>query len=145
MTDAISKVALLEEWFQRVWVEADLDSIEEFFSEDATANGLLPEMRLGPQDYRDFVPLVLALVEDLQVELVNNTENEEWLQSLYKVTARSTANSAPVVVLGQLSVRVKDGKFVEAYNCFDFMGLFEQLGQLPEQSLAICLTGGTLQ
>lgn len=138
------KVELLEQWFQRVWIEADLGAIEAFFSEDAEANGLLPEMRLGPQDYRDFVPLVLALVEDLKVELVNNTENDEWLQSLYKVTARSTASSAPVVVLGQLTVRVIDGKFTEAYNCFDFMGLFEQLGQLPEQSLAICLTGGTL-
>lgn len=141
MTD---KVELLESWFQRVWIDADLDAIDEFFSDDAEAKGLLPEMRLGPQDYRDFVPLVLALVEDLNVELVNSTENDEWIQSLYKVTARSTVSSAPIVVLGQVSVRVKDGKFTEAYNCFDFMGMFEQLGQLPEQSLAICLTGGTL-
>ena len=139
-----NKVELLESWFQRVWIDADLEAIDEFFSDDAEAKGLLPEMRLGPQDYRDFVPLVLALVEDLNVELVNNTESDEWIQSLYKVTARSTASSAPIVVLGQVSVRVKDGKFTEAYNCFDFMGLFEQLGQLPEQSLAICLTGGTL-
>lgn len=138
------KVALLEQWFQRVWVEADLDAIEEFFSEDAEAKGLLPEMRIGPQDYRDFVPLILALVEDLKIELVNNTEDEDWLQSLYKVTARSTVSSAPIVVLGQLSVKVSGGRFTEAYNCFDFMGFFEQLGQLPEQSLAICLTGGTL-
>lgn len=138
------KVALLEQWFQRVWVEADLDAIETFFSMDAKAKGLLPEMRLGPQDYRDFVPLILALVEDVQIELVNNTESDEWIQSLYKVTGLSVANSAPVVVLGQVSVKVENGKFTEAYNCFDFMGFFEQLGQLPEQSLAICLTGGTL-
>jgi hypothetical protein len=138
------KVKLLENWFQRVWVDADLDAIDDFFAEDAQAKGLLPEMRLGPQDYRDFVPLILALVEDVQIELVNNTENDEWIQSIYKVSALSVANSAPIVVLGQVSVRVKDGRFVEAYNCFDFMGFFEQLDQLPEQSLAICLTGGTL-
>lgn len=138
------KVALLEEWFQRVWVDADLDAIGDFFSGEAEAKGLLPEMRIGPDDYRDFVPLVLALVEDIRIDLVNNTENDDWLQSLYKVTARSTSSSAPVVVLGQLSVKIADGKFIEAYNCFDFMGLFEQLGQLPEQSLAICLTGGRL-
>jgi len=138
------KVELLEEWFQRVWNEADLDAIDEIFSEDAKAKGLMPEMRLGPKDFREFVPLVLALIEDVKIELVNSTENDEWIQSLYKVTARSIANSAPVLVLGQVSVRVIDGKFTEAYNCFDFMGLFEQIGQLPEQSLGICLTGGTL-
>lgn len=138
------KVELLENWFQRVWNEGDLDAIDDYFSEDTKANGLMPDMRLGPQDFRDFVPLVLALLDDLHIELINNTENEDWLQSLYKVTARSSASSAPVQVLGQVTIKVKDGKITEAYNCYDFMGMFEQLGQLPEQSLAICLTGGTL-
>ncbi|SHG28760.1 ester cyclase [Cognatishimia maritima] len=143
-TETPSKVELLEQWFQRVWIEGDLDAVDEFFSDDAEAKGLLPEMRIGPQDYRDFVPLILALVEDLKIDLIINTEDNYWIQSLYKVTARATATSAPIVVLGQVSVKVQANKFTEAYNCFDFMGLFEQLGQLPEQSMAICLTGGTL-
>lgn len=138
------KTELLEQWFKRVWIEADLDAVDEFFSTQAEANGLLPDMRLGPQDYRDFVPMVLALVEDVEIDLVVSTESDDWVQSLYKVSARSVSNSAPVTVLGQVTVRVADGHFTEAYNCFDFMGFFEQLGQLPEQSLAICLTGGTL-
>ncbi|CUJ29118.1 ester cyclase [Cognatishimia activa] len=139
------KVKLLEQWFQRVWNEADLDAIDDYFSQDTKAGGLMPDMRLGPQDFKDFVPLILALLDDLHIELLNNTENEDWLQSLYKVTALSAATSAPIQVLGQVTVRVENGKIIEAYNCFDFMGFFEQLGQLPEQSIAICLTGGNLR
>ncbi|MEE2946249.1 MAG: nuclear transport factor 2 family protein [Pseudomonadota bacterium] len=139
------KVKLLEQWFQRVWNEADLDAIDDYFSHDTKAGGLMPDMRLGPQDFKDFVPLILALLDDLHIELLNNTENEDWLQSLYKVTALSAATSAPIQVLGQVTVRVENGKIIEAYNCFDFMGFFEQLGQLPEQSIAICLTGGNLR
>jgi len=37
--------------------------------------------------------------------------------------------------------RFKDGQIVEAYNSFDFVGFFEQLGLLPESTIAICMSG----
>ncbi len=40
--------------------------------------------------------------------------------------------------------RFKGGKMVEAYNQFDFISLFEQLGQLPQDTLPICMTGQQL-
>ncbi len=38
-------------------------------------------------------------------------------------------------------MRFSENKMVETYNSFDFMSFFEQIGLLPEHSLALCLTG----
>jgi hypothetical protein len=139
-----AKRELMERWFQKVWIEQDLDAIDDFFVEETQANGIVPDMRLSPQEYRDFVTMVVALVEDIHITTEVVTETGEWFQALFKVTARSVVDSAPVMVLGQVCVRFSGDKFVEAYNSFDFMGFFEQLGQLPEQSIALCLTGQSL-
>lgn len=38
-------------------------------------------------------------------------------------------------------MRIVDGRIVEAYNHFDFLGLFEQLGLLPAGAFGRCLCG----
>ncbi|GAA6207530.1 hypothetical protein NBRC116601_08230 [Cognatishimia sp. WU-CL00825] len=139
------KQDLLTEWFEEVWNKQNLDAIDRFFEPDTEANGILPDMAMGSGDYRDFVPLMLELVEDIDIQIKLMTENGPWLQALYHVKARASHNGAPIDVMGQVCVRFEGSLMVETYNCFDFFGLFEQLGQLPEQSLALCLTGQSFQ
>ncbi|MDO6725346.1 MAG: ester cyclase [Cognatishimia sp.] len=135
---------LLIEWFQRVWNEYDLDAVDEMFEPETEANGLMPDMALGSGDFKDFVPMVNELIEDIDFSLVKMTQTGDWVQGLYRVKARAAHNSAPINVMGQVCVRYEGDKMVEAYNNFDFFGFFEQLGQLPEMSLALCLSGQSL-
>lgn len=134
----------LLEWYQRVWIEGDLDAIDEYFSTETAANGIMPDMAVGPDDFRELVPMVMALIEGIDVSMLVTTEQDDWVAGLYKVSAMASHNSAPVVVMGQVLVRFEGEKMVETYNSFDFFGLFEQLGQLPPNSLALCLSGQPL-
>ena len=46
-----------------------------------------------------------------------------------------------MAITGTIHARIADGKILEAYNHFDFLGLFAQLGQLPPDVLGRCLSG----
>lgn len=137
----MEKREILEEWYRRVWIEADLDAIDQLFSPDTQAQGLLPDLQVGPNDFRELVPMFLDMVEDPKVSLDKVMEDGDWASALYTMRVTNPANGQPAVCSGQLFARFDGDKMVETYNSFDFMGFFEQMGLLPEQSMAICLTG----
>ncbi|MEP2530447.1 nuclear transport factor 2 family protein [Shimia sp.] len=137
----MEKREILEQWYQRVWIDADLDAIDQLFSSDTQAQGVLPDLQVGPDDFRELVPMFLELVEEPAVSLDKVMEDGDWAAALYSMRVTNPANGQPVIGSGQLFARFENDKMVETYNSFDFMSFFEQMGLLPEQSLAICLTG----
>ena len=42
------------------------------------------------------------------------------------------ASLKPVDFWGMTMVRVRDGKIVEAWNTFDFLSFYQQIGLLPQ-------------
>ena len=137
----MGKREVLEEWYRRVWIEADLDAIDELFTPDTQAQGLMPDFQVGPDDFRELVPMFLAMVEDPMASLDKVMEDGDWAAALYSMRVTNPVNGQPVIGSGQLFARFDGDKMVETYNSFDFMSFFEQMGLLPEQSMAICLTG----
>ncbi|MCW9044552.1 MAG: ester cyclase [Pseudopelagicola sp.] len=137
----MEKRQILEDWYRRVWVEGDLDAIDELFCPQTHVAGLLPEMQMGPEEFRELVPMFLDMVEDVHVSLDKVMEEGDWAAALYSMHVKDSATGKPVSGSGQLFVRFSENKMVETYNSFDFMSFFEQIGLLPEHSLALCLTG----
>ncbi len=137
----MNKRDILQEWFRRVWIEVDLDAIDEMFTPDSEAAGLLPGFQVGPDDFRELVPMFLNMVQDPQLSLDKVMEDGDWAAALYSLRVINPVNGQPVASTGQLYVRFDGNKMVEAYNSIDFMSFFEQMGLLPDQSMALCLTG----
>ncbi|PSL17274.1 ester cyclase [Shimia abyssi] len=137
----MDKRELLQQWYQRVWLEVDLDAIDELFTPDTEAKGLLPDFAAGPDDFRDLVPMFLELIEEPTFSLDKVMEEGDWAAALYSLSATNPANGQQVFGSAQLFARFAGGKMVETYNSIDFMSFFEQMGLLPEQSMYLCLTG----
>ncbi|WP_299356116.1 nuclear transport factor 2 family protein [uncultured Shimia sp.] len=137
----MDKRQLLEDWYQRVWINGDLDAIDELFTPVTQAAGVIPEMQMGPDEFRELVPMFLNVVENPTVSLDMVMEDGDWASALYSVHVTVAATGKPLMGTGQLFARFDGDKMVETYNSFDFMSFFEQIGLLPEQSLALCLTG----
>lgn len=140
----MTKSGLLKNWYEQVWEQGNVDMIDTFFGADTMAEGLIPEMQVGPDDFREFVSAFRYHLGDIRVELPKIIENGDWLSAILHVHTSRADNGAPIEVTGQTMVRVKDGKIVEAYNQFDLISLFEQLGQMPEDTLPVCMTGQRL-
>lgn len=143
-TPRTTNAEILKDWYDQVWVHGDIDAIDKFFVPDLVATGIVPEMQMGRDDFQDLVMAFRAHVGDIDVQLPKTVENGDWLAAFLHVNTTRADNGAPIVVTGQVMARFDDGKIVEAYNQFDFVSLFEQLGQLPEDTIPVAMTGQRL-
>lgn len=132
--------ALIRRWFEEVWNKGREEAIDEMFAEHGIAHGLADESGeplRGPNGFKPFFRNFRTAFPDIEVVVEDTiTEGE-------KVAARCTvrgkhqsdslgfaATQRPMEITGMTIVRVRDGKIIEAWNNFDFMSMFKQLGAL---------------
>ena len=140
----MSKIEILHEWFQRVWIAGEIEAIPEFFCVGSQASGVMTGLQMGPEDFAALIPAMRARVRDLSVEVVHFLEQGDWLWTLQIVRGLSAEDGRALEFSGQLALRFEGDKFAEAFNHYDMIAVFEQLGQMPPETLALCLTGETL-
>jgi steroid delta-isomerase-like uncharacterized protein len=131
---------LIRRWFEEVWNKGREEAIDEMFAEDAIAHGLAEEggepLR-GPTGFKPFFQKFRAAFPDIEVVV------EDTISEGDKVVARCTvrgkhqsdslgfaASQRPMEITGICIVRTRDGKIVEAWNNYDFMSMFKQLGAM---------------
>ncbi|UWQ13245.1 nuclear transport factor 2 family protein [Aliiroseovarius sp. M344] len=136
----MSPLELLKEWYDSVWVKQDLDAIDRLFTPDIEAQGMI-DFGVGPEDFRVLAEAMLAQVEVNEIRFDREVELGDWVWVTFTAHAVTLANRAPVQATGQIMARINGGKIVEAYNQVDFLTFLEQLGYLPPDSLALCLSG----
>ena len=139
------KLDILKNWYDRVWIGGDLAAIADFFPPGTGAEGIMPGLSLGERDFADLIPAITRLVTDLRYEVVRHIEADDWLWALVRVQGRAARSRAPVDIATQVAVRIENGRFAEAYNNADMLAFFEQIGALPENSMALCLMGEQLR
>ncbi len=138
--ESSDNAALVRRWFEEVWNKGRADAVDEMFDEEGVAHGLADETGAGlrgPAHFRAFHRQFREAFPDIEV-VVEDTVSEGD-----KVAARCTvrgrhggdtlgfkATDNPVEFTGMTFARVRDGKIVEAWNNFDFMSMFRQLGAL---------------
>ena len=132
--------ALMRRWFEEVWNKGRADAIAEMLAEDAVVHGLSDDVAnplRGPEgflpfhaQFRDAFPNIEVVVEDQIAEgdlvatrcVVRGKHEGDGLG--FKAT------QAPVEFTGMAITRIKDGKIVDAWNNFDFMKMYRQLGAI---------------
>jgi steroid delta-isomerase-like uncharacterized protein len=132
--------ALVRRWFEEVWNRGREEAIDELFDEGGVAHGLADQSGAPLRGAAGFKPFFRRFREAFpELEVVV----EETVSEGDKVAARCTvrgrhrgdtlgfrATDSPVEFTGMTIARVRGGKIVEAWNNFDFMSMFRQLGAL---------------
>ena len=131
---------LLRRWFEEVWNNGRADAIDEMFDEKGIAHGLADDPSqpiTGPREFRPFhtlfrdaFPNMIIVVEDMIAEgdkvaarcSVRGKHEGEFMGR--------AATQSPVEFTGMTIVRIDKGKIVEAWNNFDFMTMYKQVGHL---------------
>jgi hypothetical protein len=140
----MTKLEFLQDWYRRVWVDADLTAIDHYFAPRAGADGIMPDGQVGVEDFRALVPALLALIRDLSIEIDRSIETGDWLWAQFTVRAVSAHGVDPICARGQVMIRIEGEKITEAYNSFDFITFFEQAGLLPPDAFMLLLSGERL-
>ena len=140
----MTKIELLQRWCDEVWRKGNLDAIDELFDPSAVTSGVVPQLQIGPEDFRELVTVLRHHVRDIEVTILKTVEQDDWLAAMIQFNTSRADNGAPIEVAGQVLLRYAGDKMIEAYNHFDYLSFFEQLGLVPPDSLTICLTGHKL-
>ena len=133
-------LSTLETWARRVWVERDEAAIDEILVVDTKAHGLGLQPLVGAEGFKPFHRAICARLRDTELVIDHHIEAEGWLATLCTFQGTTDAGRR-IAISGAIHARIADVKILEAYNHFDFLGLFVQLGLLPADTFERCITG----
>ena len=124
------QTTLLYRWFDEVWNKDDENAIDRLFSPTATANGIVPESQpKGPSGFKIFFNQFRSQFHNVNVKVEDAIAQDDIESARTTVTAIHTESGKPVTFSGMCMIRVSDGKIAEAWNSYDFLDLYQQLGQ----------------
>lgn len=137
--------ALVQNFFEEVWNNRNLDYLDEVYSPDFVlhalwqntsaggaieASGTEPAKKVIGGWFAGF-PDIKVTVEDQVAEgdLVGSRHSSHGTHEADFMGIPASGKEATVT--GMTITRIADGKIVEAWTCWDALGMFEQLGMAP--------------
>lgn len=140
----MTKIELLKSWNHRVWGQQDRTAISDLMTDDCIVYGLGKQVLSGPALFAEFHARLCRLFVGTEFVILQYLEQDDWICAICEVRAESTKNGKVFSMSGAMHCRVQNGKFVEAFNQFDFLGLFAQMDLLPDDALLRGLSGQPL-
>lgn len=130
----------MHRWFEEVWNQKSEQAIDEMCAADVIANGLTDaegNTIRGIQAYKNLFRTFLAAYPDIKITVEDTISEGDKIAARCRVSATHTGDAlriAPtdraVEFTGMTIVRLENGKIAEAWNEFDFMKMYSQVGAL---------------
>jgi predicted ester cyclase len=129
-----TKSTLLNRWFEEVWNQNLEDSIDKLMTTDSHAHGILPsDQQQGAPGFKLFYRGFKEQFDNIRIIIKDVISQDDMECALTEVTAQHRETGKTVRFSGQCMVRVQDGKIAEAWNHYDFLDMYQQLGQVLTQ------------
>ena len=134
--------AVIRAWFKEVWDEGNLDAVDRLMAPDAIAHGLGPDGIRGPEAFKPYVRTMRQALGDLEIEVAQTLTEVDRVAAYCHVVARHAGelfgvqpSNRPVDFWGVTIARIRDGRIVEGWNCFDFLRMYQQMGWVKDPPL----------
>ena len=129
---------LLHRWFGEVWNQKRTETIDELLADDAFGHGLVgpdgKEVR-GPAGFKPFHQHFCSAFPDINIAVEEMLQDGDKLVARCRVTGTHRGSNLPVAATnkavdftGICIVRIENGKIAEAWNNFDLLSMYQQLG-----------------
>jgi steroid delta-isomerase-like uncharacterized protein len=133
--------ALIRSWFEELWNQGREETIDRLMAPAALVHGLPTRDGgpiQGPEAFKPFFHAFHGAFPDLRVTVVRTVTEGDVVVAHCHTTGThldhhlgTPATGKTVDFWGMCIARVRDGKLVEGWNCFDFLTFYQQLGLLP--------------
>jgi steroid delta-isomerase-like uncharacterized protein len=130
--------SVLRAWFDGVWNRGDASTIDRLIDADTMIHGLPTadgQPIRGPQAFRPFYEAFRSAFPDLAVEIQHVVVQGNRAVAHCRVTGRHTgagldvpATGRPIAIQGFAMCHVEGDRVTTAWNCFDFLTMYQQLG-----------------
>ena len=132
--------ALIRRWFEEVWNKGRADAISQMLAEDRIVHGLSDDVNAplkGPGGFLPFHAQFREAFPNIEVVVEDQIAEGDRVATRCSVRGKHTGDSlgfaatqSPVEFTGVAITRIRDGKIIEAWNNFDFMKMYRQLGAI---------------
>ena len=114
-------------WMEQVWNQGRESSIDEMLDPTAVVHGIEGIDSPGPEGFKTFYHSFREQFPQIHVEVEDVVSQENY--ECARCTVRATnASGQEVMFSGMTFAQLQNGKIVEAWNSFDFMSMYQQLG-----------------
>jgi|SRR6187455_1373535 steroid delta-isomerase-like uncharacterized protein len=130
--------SVLRAWFDGLWNRGDEDTINRLMHPDGLIHGLpTPDGQpiRGRQNFKPFYQAFRSAFPGIAVEVQQVVTQGAKAVAYLRVTGAHTgsgldipATGRRIEIYGFAMCLVAEGQVVEAWNCFDFLGMYKQLG-----------------
>lgn len=118
-------------WFQEVWNQNQEESIDEMLGPDCFAHGInSDEGPKGIEGFKQFYHNFKGQFQDIKIDVLDVISQDDMECAHTEVTAIHAETGKRVKFYGLCMVRIEDGKIAEAWNHYDFLNMYQQLGQV---------------
>jgi steroid delta-isomerase-like uncharacterized protein len=130
------KAAIIE-WFDQVWNKKSREAIDQLLPDDCVIHDAGNSTK-GPEEFKPYFDRMHTMFSDVHVDIHDVVSDGQYACARWTVRMRHTGEGLGVPATGQQAsasgmtmVRFVDGKFAEAWQNWDMLGL---LGQLQAQA-----------
>ena len=125
--------ALVRRWFEEVWNKGRANAIDEMLASHGLVHGLGADMH-GPEDFKPFHSAYRNAFPDITIRLDYILAEGDFVAVRWSGTGTHhgsglgfAATGKQVLFNGMSLLRIEQGKFVEAWNNFDQLGMRQQI------------------
>jgi len=127
---------LIRRWFDEIWNEGRIESVDELLAEDALMWGIgrSDQSSRGGAEFKNFYHRQRSATPDVKINLDQVVQEGDTAFARWTVTGTHTGDGlgiAPtnksITLKGMSACRASNGKIVEGWNIWDQIGLARQL------------------
>ena len=129
---------ILHRWFEEVWNKGTAELIDELIAPECIAHGLEDPSGKAvhrPEEFEKFFLDFCRAFPNTRINAQETVSEDDLVVAYCKVSATHKgeafgmqATGRLIAFDGTLMFRVRDGRVVEAWNSFDFLKMFQQMG-----------------
>ena len=127
--------------FEEVWNQKRVEKIDELVATDYIHHDVLSPDRKGIDAYKQFVHHYRNAFPDIHFKIEDEIADGDTVVIRWTVTGTHNGDlpglprtGKAISVTGITIARLSDGKFVEAWNNWDALGMMQQLGAVPTEA-----------
>src|ERR1700756_11433 len=134
VTSLDKKKQLVLRWFEEVWNQGNRDTIAQLFAPDGILHDGDRIIR-GPAEFEIFYDRLRAVFSSFKISPVLALAEGDLACVHWFSECKHMATGKNVEITGTSIVRIKDGRFVEAWQNWDAAGMAAQLSSEPPVQL----------
>lgn len=142
---SVANKVLVYRWYEEVWNKKREEAIDEMLSPEVVSYGLTDsptESVRGTEAFKKYWRSLIEIFPDIHVAVESTIAEEDKVVARCSVRGTHLGHGLGIPPTGRkihvTGVRIatfQDGKVVEAWNNFDYLGVFKQIGLLPNNSV----------